>query len=229
MPPSDSKTEESNQTNSWESALGAAIALTIITSLALVAAGGWDWFKGMLESAAPAWIQAIGSVAAIVAAAIIARRQAQSAIDLEAHKLAASETQKFLIIKALMVRAYGLSNDICRAFETKLHEDFDQVSPELMLDTHQALITLPVFEIPNGFLALDVLTVGRAIGTIHEHWLTLCKEASNEAQTLTDHIGLLVSLAEEVREISMAAVTECKKEIEKRGYSQDGTLVRKDG
>ena len=81
----------------------------------------------MLESAAPAWIQAIGSIAAIFAAAEIGRRQARAAIDLEAKKRAAAEVQKLKIVMALMARAHGLSDDICKAFATAQFSDFDQV------------------------------------------------------------------------------------------------------
>ena len=95
------------------------------------------------KNEAPAWIQAIGSILAIVAAAVIARNQTQGAAKLEERKQAISEKQKFGVVMALMARAHGLANDITKAFETHKNEDFDQVSPSLMVDTHHALVIPP--------------------------------------------------------------------------------------
>lgn len=209
---------EPNQSCSkaFEAEIGAVVLVLLFASLGLIAAGGWTWFKGMLESSAPAWIQAIGSVAAILAAAEIGRRQARAASDLEASKQAAAEIQKLNVVMALMARAHGLSNDICKAFATAQFSDFDQVSPELMLDTHLTLLALPVFEIPNGLLALDVLTIGRALGVMHENWLRLRALCTSDPEVLPEEMAKLDSLSREIREISLAALGECKKEIASR-------------
>lgn len=211
----------------WQWAIGIVVVLSMAVSLALVETGGWAWFKTLLESVAPAWIQAVGSVAAIVAAAIIAQRQSISTSDLEEQKQARADIQKLKIIKALMVRAHSLSNDICKAFETKKFDDFDQISPELMIDTHHALLILPVFEIPEGLLALDVLTIGRSLGIMHENWLKLREEATSDLSTLEHNIAKLDMLAREIRDISHTAVQECKNEITKR--LAEGNLAKTDG
>ena len=165
--------------------------------------------------AAPAWIQAIGSVLAIVAAAYIARGQIRSAAKLEDQKQAAVERKRLEIIKALMVRAYGLSNDICRAFETLKHEDFDQVSPLLMIDTRDALKNLPIFEVPNGLLALDVLSISHGMSELREGWVKLL-EALKLEQPIESEIEQLVILAREVRTISQEAMKACDQEISER-------------
>ena len=51
----------------WVQALGVAVVGSLLACIGLIAAGGWKWFAGMLESALPAWVQAVGSVAAIAA------------------------------------------------------------------------------------------------------------------------------------------------------------------
>jgi hypothetical protein len=210
--------QEPHQTpsESFEAAFGAVVILLLFASIGLISAGGWQWFKEMLENAAPAWIQAIGSIAAIFAAAEIGRRQARAASDLEAEKKAATEIQKLKIVMALMARANGLSNDICKAFATALFSDFDQVSPELMLDTHLALQALPIFEIPNGLLALDVLTIGRGLSVMHENWLKLRELCTANPSSLPEEMARLDTLAHEIGEISLTALNECKKEIASR-------------
>lgn len=47
----------------------------------ITAVGGWPWVAKFLDSSAPAWIQAIGSVAAIIAALLIVQRQHALEID----------------------------------------------------------------------------------------------------------------------------------------------------
>lgn len=195
--------------------------LTIVGIIAtLVVLWNTDILSCLSEAAAsdsaPAWIQAIGSVLAIVAATFIARSQTQGALDLEAQKQEAIEKQRFEIVKALMVRAYGLSNDICTAFETHKHEDFDQINPALMLDNHHALQTLPIFEVPDGLLALDVLTISRGLATLQEGWLELREAATPGEEPLEPRMEQLDNLAKEVRNISKEAITVCNKEIAKR-------------
>jgi hypothetical protein len=213
MPKEKSATPELHD---WQSALGAAVVLTLLISIGLIAANGWAWFTKMLETSAPAWVQAIGSVGAIVAAAAIARRQVVTARQLEARKQAAADIQKLRVIMALMARAHGLSTDITKAFETKAFEDFDQVSPELMVDTHLTLIRLPIFEIPEGLLGLDVLTIGRALGVMREHWQEVRNAAEAQDSSLETRIGNTDTLAREIGEISLAAVNDCKKHIAAR-------------
>ena len=55
-------------------AIGAIAVAGLLLTLVLIAAGGWKWFSGFLESAAPAWVQAIGSIGAIVGAVWLSRK-----------------------------------------------------------------------------------------------------------------------------------------------------------
>jgi hypothetical protein len=61
-------------TPTWTIVLGGVVASTILI-LALTAAGGWAWVSSFLSGAAANWVQAIGSIVAIVAAWTIANRQ----------------------------------------------------------------------------------------------------------------------------------------------------------
>lgn len=168
------------------------------------------------KNEAPAWIQAIGSILAIVAAAVIARNQTQGAAKLEERKQAISEKQKFGVVMALMARAHGLANDITKAFETHKNEDFDQVSPSLMVDTHHALNALPVFEIPNGLLALDVLTISRGLASLEEGWNELLETSSPDSEEFASRMQNLGTLASEISNISKEAIDECKREMATR-------------
>ena len=58
----------------WAVPLGAGVLVSLLITLALVAAGGWKWFADFLTSSASGWAQAVGTVLAVLATAHIARR-----------------------------------------------------------------------------------------------------------------------------------------------------------
>lgn len=93
---------ESNANQGWPAAVGAFIIVGIFLTIALVAAGGWLWFQKFLESSAAAWVQAVGSVAAILAAAEIGRRQIDGQRQMERDRQAQEERKKLLVIDALL-------------------------------------------------------------------------------------------------------------------------------
>ncbi len=59
----------------WPAAVGMALVVGLICLFALNAAGGWAWTAKFLESSAAAWVQAVGSVAAIFAAIAVVNKQ----------------------------------------------------------------------------------------------------------------------------------------------------------
>lgn len=73
-----------DETPEWAPAIGAIALVLLLFSLALVAAGGWVWFAAFLESSAAGWVQAVGSVAAILAAAWLASWQLRRTREAEA-------------------------------------------------------------------------------------------------------------------------------------------------
>lgn len=93
---------ESNADQRWPAVVGGLIVVGILLTLALVAAGGWPWFQRFLEGSAAAWVQAIGSIAAILAAAEIGRRQIAGQRHVEQDRQAQEERKKLLVIDALL-------------------------------------------------------------------------------------------------------------------------------
>lgn len=96
------KEAEPNPDEGWPAAMGALIAVGLLLTLGLVAAGGWPWFQKFLEGSAAGWIQAIGSVAAILAAAEIGRRQIAGQRQVEQDRQDQEHRKKLLVIDALL-------------------------------------------------------------------------------------------------------------------------------
>lgn len=91
-----------DSSEAWASALGVILVLSMFASLALIAAGGWPWFQKFLESSAASWTQAIGSIAAILAAVYLGQAQRASDRALERTRLNQDERKKVLVIDALL-------------------------------------------------------------------------------------------------------------------------------
>lgn len=96
------KDAEPNPDQGWPAVIGALIVVGILLTLTLVVAGGWPWFQRFLEGSAAAWIQAIGSIAAILAAAEIGRRQIAGQRQVERDRQAQEDRKKLLVIDALL-------------------------------------------------------------------------------------------------------------------------------
>lgn len=107
---------------SWPAAMGALIVVGLLLALGLVAAGGWPWFQRFLETSAAAWIQALGSIAAILAAAEIGRRQIAGQREMERDRQDQEDRKKLLVIDALLEAI-----EATVALTKKQYEDYPQM------------------------------------------------------------------------------------------------------
>jgi hypothetical protein len=197
----------------------AAIALVALAVACVAYVQGYR--LDLSKDSAPAWIQAIGSILAIVAAAWIAKQQNVHARKLEEYKQAKVDKQKLEVIMALMARSHRLAIDVCKAYESNDQEDIDQISPPLMADTHHALMALPVFDIPEWQLSLDVLMISRALASLREQVLALQDSTSEEE--FRNNLKDLNELATEIKQVSGDAVSITKKEIKERDLILGGS------
>jgi len=108
---------------------------------------------------APAWVQALGSILAIVAAGCIAGWQSFSARKDADRRQIKSDTNKALAILYILRRADLVVANAWRALATQ------EVALRIALDqvglVQQALRALPVFEIPTGRLVFEVQRTDR--------------------------------------------------------------------
>lgn len=169
-----------------------------------------------IDENSPAWIQAIGSIAAIFSAALITSNQYRNERRLESERVAKSEINKLMVVKALMARSHQLCKDVTKVFSTQKDEDFSQVTPVLMTDTHTILMSLPTFDVPSGLLALDVLTVGRGLNVLAEHWENFCASVAKNNSIEVPEAEPLLVLAKEIELITGDAIEIFATEISQR-------------
>jgi len=90
----------------WGGAVGVAIVISLFAALAITAGGGWHWFTIWMESAnAAAWVQAVGSIAAIGVGAFAIRWQVAQESRREAVRELKSALQEVTEIRELIQAA----------------------------------------------------------------------------------------------------------------------------
>lgn len=178
-----------------------------------------DWWPLCMTKAEwSGWMQAIGAAIAILAAAAIATYQASHARKLEDEKRTAAEIQRLNIVKALAVRCFSLASEVVNAVDDLSKEAIEVVSPELMRDVSGTLLGLPIFDVPGGIVALDVMTLGRTIGNLGSLWEDMTKEARElKRPPTTKQLASVRSFAAEIADVAQSAINECKTEVLARG------------
>ncbi|MEY0435207.1 hypothetical protein [Providencia huaxiensis] len=149
--------------------------------------------KDLIKSIIPAWIQAIGSILAIMIAGMISAKQIKHEKQLEKIKSAQSDLSKMRIVRALIIRSVTLMNEVRNAIERGDDRDFHQVSPWTMRNTKRAMENLNLFDVPDGMLALDLLAIGPSLEEIATLW-DKCMEESLHSENNHPTIDSYMSL-----------------------------------
>ena len=171
--------EPSNAEDSAASAVGATAVCLILFSLGLVAAGGWPWFQKFLENSAPAWVQAVGSIAVVLAAVYVGRLQIAADRAIEKSRLAEDQRRRILVIDALLA-----------AFETAVDhakDHFDkypgmpiyQFFIDLMTTRSDALAKIDLFECPASVIEPLLLLFPSPAAPLTEPLLSYAKSFDN--------------------------------------------------
>lgn len=165
--------------------------------------------KDTLKSVIPAWIQAFGSIAAIVYSGMVAANQIKHEKNIENARRAEEDVAKLNIVRALLIRSLGLVSEVRKALEDGGADNMMQVSPATMRDTQKAFEQLPLFEIPDGMLALDVITIGPNLGILANSW-DQCAEEAHSSENGEPSIESVMNLDEGSKEL----FTVCKAALE---------------
>jgi hypothetical protein len=97
----------------WAGVVGTVVVLSILDLIGLLAAFGPGWTKDFLTGPAAGWAQAIGGIAAVIAAFQVGRRQMEHALRLEQDRREHERRRQLLTIDALFANAMG----VCLTFQ----------------------------------------------------------------------------------------------------------------
>lgn len=160
----------------WASVVGGLILLVLVGSIALVAAGGWNWFAKFLESAAPAWVQAVGSIGAVLIAVWVSSRSERHARELEAERGRREMIERLRLVLALLANASAIIKALQNA-KLNLPEGATAGDLEFLNDAAQRFSRLELRDMADAKVAVRVLVLPRAFARLREVWAGAQQEA----------------------------------------------------
>lgn len=153
----------------WAAPAGSLLVVTLLAAIGLVAAGGWTWFAHFLESAAPAWVQALGSIVAILVAVAVAQHQAKEGRKLlewqrkqAAHEAFDAHTQFlesiYQLIQAAMLAIARMDTDTeaVRAIQSKRHASEADFSTLIAVLQRVEVGRLDSYELVDGVCFAEI-------------------------------------------------------------------------
>lgn len=138
----------------WASAFGSVVVGSILILLVLTAFAGWSWVAKFLESSAPAWIQAVGSIAAIVAALAVVQRQHSLELRRREKDDHTSQLRRARSLRVLFFSGARACEDVARRIG-KPHQTWKFQAEEL-LEVRARLIAIDPLLVPDGKLLLII-------------------------------------------------------------------------
>ena len=151
----------------WAEIVGATIAVLLLLTLGLVAAGGWSWFAAFLVGAAPAWIQALGAIAAIWGAFHLASRQQAEGAAQAAEARRQHRRQRLEVCRCVLQRVASVFGS---AKAGLIERNGPYILRRELEDAKRALGSLPLFEVPDSYL---VTRMNLAAQSLHHLELAL--------------------------------------------------------
>ena len=173
-------------------------------------------WKGLAPSDWAAWVQAIGSIAAIVGAFLIARNQHTVDRLREIERRHLEEIRRFEIIQALLAKANKTVEAIA---QLNLESQFGVVLPEpleYLDDCRVSIEALPIIDMPHADLAIYCAALPRALRELKELLLVVF-QSTMRVERMTAHQIERVEIAfSTVMKITSDASALCAVEISRR-------------
>lgn len=169
----------------WAAPLGAAIVVALLTSVALIAAGGWDWFVTFLGKEGSGWAQAVGSVLAIVGAYHMGRAQIKADRVLELSRRAYQDHQRLTVIDAALHRLEAVLSMIKKHMDMVDGPVFTSVNfyQEQIHDEAKTIKNFNLFDCPSISLihALSLLpSAAEGFANNMEKYMEVCSSKGIE-------------------------------------------------
>jgi hypothetical protein len=138
----------------WATAFGGIVVGSIFLLLFLTAFAGWSWVANFLASNAPAWIQAIGSVAAIVAALAVVQRQHTLELKRKEKDDLTAQLRRARSLRVLFYSAARACEDVARRIG-KPHQTWNFQAAELH-EVRARLLAIDPLLVSEGSLLLII-------------------------------------------------------------------------
>ena len=148
-----SSTFSNSPTAVWITTFGGMVVGSILLLLFLTAFAGWSWVTKFLESSAPAWIQAVGSIAAIVAALALVQRQHSLELERKEKEDLTAKLRRARSLRVLFYSAARACEDVARRIG-KPHQTWSFLAEELREVRARLLAIDPLLMSEGGLLLI---------------------------------------------------------------------------
>lgn len=144
---------QQSASNVWAPVFGSIVVGSILLLIVATALAGWPWVASFLNSSAPAWIQAVGSVAAIVAALAVVQRQ--HSLELKRREADDHTTQlrRARTLRVIFLSAARVCEDVVRAIG-RSHQTWKFKAEELREARSRLLAIDPLLVSDGGLLLI---------------------------------------------------------------------------
>jgi hypothetical protein len=140
-------------TDVWSIAFGGTVVGAILLLIFLTAFAGWSWVAKFLESSAPVWIQAVGSVAAIIAALAVVQHQHTLELERKEKDDLTAQLRRARSLRVLFYSAARTCEDVARRIG-KPHQTWSFQSEELREARARLLAVDPLLLSEGGLLLI---------------------------------------------------------------------------
>ena len=138
----------------WASTFGSVLVGAMFLLLMLTVVAGWTWVAKFLESAAPAWIQAIGSVAAIIAALVVVQKQHTFELQRREREDHTVQLRRARTLSIIFFSAARVCEDVARRIG-KPHQTWRFRAGELR-EVRSRILAIDPLLVPDGSLLLII-------------------------------------------------------------------------
>lgn len=137
----------------WAPVFGSIVVGSILLLIVATALAGWPWVASFLNSSAPAWIQAVGSVAAIVAALAVVQRQHSLELKRREADDHTTRLRRARTLRVIFLSAARVCEDVARAIG-RSHQTWKFKAEELREARSRLLAIDPLLVSDGGLLLI---------------------------------------------------------------------------
>lgn len=150
----------------WAPLVGALLLVALLLSLALVSAGGWQWFSNFLSDQAASWAQAVFGAIAIIAAYRMGSMQMVAERRRDARQRVLEELHRLNVLTAILRHCRSSVSQFERHWSERnfLHES--DVAKASWSTSRTTIAEVDPFVVPGGVLVVYLLQVPRRLDSL---------------------------------------------------------------
>lgn len=163
-----------------------------------------------------AWVQAVGTIAAIIGAFLIVRNQNNATRRLESKSKKSDEKRRFEIVNAVIAKPHAICTELKKGWGT---DDADTVygfNEHHLIDCKDSVQALPLFDVPDVELVIYLTMLPRALQELCDTFVQARSESKFPALVEHPAANDIPKKLDAVLELTKSARARCESQINDR-------------